>query len=229
MNKPPVTPDHTPPENGRRLVLFDFDGTLTTGDTFGAFLWYSVPLGRLIFGCFRLLAQVPRFLFERRKLRAERAKAGILYAFLGGKSRTTLHELGRRFYRNRLQTMLRPTLLDTLRQYKNAGDTVVVVSASMDIWLQPFCEAEDIGLICTMLAYENDVFNGAFSTPNCNREEKPRRIRDAFDLEQFSSVVAYGNSSGDAAMFALAQEAWYCYEDGRIEKYFSTFVRPTYL
>ena len=58
---------------------------------------------------------------------------------------------------------------------------------------------------------------GAFATPNCNREEKARRIRAAFDLQQFASIIAYGNSSGDAAMFALAQEAWYCGRNGALK------------
>jgi phosphatidylglycerophosphatase C len=206
-------------EKKPRLVLFDFDGTLTSGDSFGAFLWYSVSPGSLISGCFRLLFQLPGLLFALPKIRAERAKAAILHIYFGGKTRQALQEMGLRFYQNRLKTMLRPQLLETLRQYRDAGDTVVLVSASVDIWLQAFCDIERIALICTMLAYEQDVFRGAFATPNCNREEKARRIREAYDLHSFSTIIAYGNSSGDKAMFDLAQEVWFCSPNG-LEKVF---------
>ena len=201
----------------RRLVLFDFDGTLTKGDSFPAFLWFATPFSSMISGVFQLLFQLPQFFLLPAEKRAERAKAVVLSAFIGGKNRTTLLDLGRQFYQQRMQKMLRTELLETLRNYRDAGDMVVLVSASIDIWLQPFCEAEGISLICTELAYEQEVFKGTFSTQNCNREEKARRIRDAYNLNQYSAVVAYGNSSGDAAMFELAQEAWYCSNDGNLK------------
>lgn len=211
-------PDQIPQENQPRLVLFDFDGTLTKVDSFGAFLWFAVPLVRLILGCMKLLFLLPALFFIDRDLRAERAKALILNTFLGGKDRKALQKLGLSFYQHRLSSMLRPHVMQMLRQYRDVGDTVVVVSASMDIWLQPFCEAERISLICTVLAYEEDKFLGALATLNCNREEKARRIRDAYDLQKYSLIIAYGNSSGDAAMFALAHENWYCHPNGELSK-----------
>lgn len=217
MNKADLLNDSNPPGEGRRLVLFDFDGTLTKSDSFPAFLWYATPFHRLFFGAFQLLIQLPRLFFLPADKRAGRAKAAVLFAFLGGKDRGALQELGRRFYQRQLQKMLRSELLETLRHCRDTGDTVVLVSASVDIWLQPFCDAERISLICTELAYEQQMFKGAFSAPNCNRAEKARRIREAFDLKQYNQIIAYGNSSGDAAMFELAQEAWYCHRDGTLK------------
>lgn len=219
MNNPGSISNLTSPAHKPRLVLFDFDGTLTSGDSFGAFLWYSIPLGRLIAGCFKLLFHLPGLLLTPPEMRAERAKAFILHSFLGDKTRQALQEMGLRFYQNRLKTMLRPQLLERLRQHRDSGDTVALVSASVDIWLQVFCDVECISLICTMLAYEEDVFRGAFATLNCNREEKARRIREAYDLQQFSTIIAYGNSSGDQAMFNLASEVWFCSRNG-LEKMF---------
>ncbi len=218
MNKPGSKSNHVTPANKPRLVLFDFDGTLSCGDSFGAFLWYSIPVGSLISGCFRLLFQLPWLFLTPPEMRTERAKALILHTFLGGKTRQALQEMGLRFYQNRLQTMLRPQVLEMLRRHRDSGDTVALVSASVDIWLQTFCDVECISLICTMLAYEEEVFRGAFATPNCNKEEKARRIRETYDLQQFSTIIAYGNSSGDKAMFDLAQEVWFCNRNGALEK-----------
>ncbi len=200
------------------LVLFDFDGTLTQGDSFGRILWYAVPFQRLLVAGFKLLFFVPKLLFIPASARAERAKRKILQLFLGAQHRDALEALGRGFYQQQLPAMLRPALMALLRRYKAEYHTVVLVSASLDFWLLPLCTAEGIALICTNAAYENDLFTGHFSTPNCNRAEKARRIREIFDLEQFDRVIAYGNSSGDAAMLALAQEAWWCNPDGSLKK-----------
>lgn len=202
-----------------RLVLFDFDGTLTWGDTFGAFLLFSVPGWKLFTGMFLLLFKLPVLLFLEKNTRAERAKAAILEVFFVGKSRQELDRIGRSFCQNRLPALLRPQTIDILRASRDAGDTVAIVSASMDLWLRPFCEAEGITLICTELQYVQEVFTGYFATPNCNRREKAQRILEAFPLNQFVYIVAYGNSPGDAAMFGLAHEAWYCYPDGRMKKW----------
>jgi len=218
MNNTGSISNQAAPGKNPRLVLFDFDGTLTRGDSFGAFMWYAVPLRSLISGCFKLLFQLPWLLLAPPKIRAERAKAAILRVYFGGKTRHALHEMGLRFYQNRLPAMLRPQLLEILRQHRDSGDTVALVSASVDIWLQAFCDVECISLICTMLAYEEDVFRGNFATPNCNREEKSWRIRETYELRQFNTIIAYGNSSGDNAMFDLATEVWFCSRNGVLEK-----------
>lgn len=219
MNNTETNKTQDAAEEMRKLVLFDFDGTLTRGDTFGAFLWKMIPMGHLVIGCLKLLVTLPEILFTRKTARAERAKSIILSAFLGSKNRQQLQGLGKIFYQKHLSKMLRPELLETLRQYRDAGARVAVVSASMDIWLQPFCQAERIELICTELAYDLGVFKGRFATPNCNGDEKKQRILATYDLHQFNTVIAYGNSSGDSAMLMLADEAWYCSRDGQLKKW----------
>lgn len=202
-----------------RLVLFDFDGTLTKGDSLGSFLKYAVPWYALIIGSLLWLLRLPVLLFKKKNTMAEDAKAALLSVFFAGKTREDMRKLGADFYREQLSEMLRADLLQRLRRYRDAGDKVVVVSASIDVWLRPFCEEEDITLICTELSYENDVFKGCFSTPNCNRSEKARRIHQAFDLTSFRKIIAYGNSTGDAAMFEMAQEAWWVEPSGNLKKW----------
>jgi phosphatidylglycerophosphatase C len=124
------------------------------------------------------------------------------------KTEAELATLGARFCLERLPQFLRPTLLARLRQGHQSGARVVIVSASPDVWLRPFCAAEGFDLICTMLAFDAvGRFSGQLATPNCNGAEKARRIRAAYDLAAFARIVAFGNSAGDAAMLALAHEA----------------------
>ncbi len=51
-----------------------------------------------------------------------------------------------------------------------------------------------------------DRVTGRFDGPNCRGEEKVRRLREAFG-DDIRLEAAYGDTSGDRAMLALADEA----------------------
>jgi HAD superfamily hydrolase (TIGR01490 family) len=189
----------------KTLHLCDFDGTLTRSDSLLHFLWFVVPMPRLVVGAFRLSFKFLGLFFSG-KWSNSAAKAAVLAIYLEGKTRSELQTLGEAFCQQKLPLLLRTDLLNQLQLAQQAGETVVVVSASPDLWLEPFCRTAGFGLICTELSYESDIFRGQFATPNCNGPEKARRILAAYDLRAFDSIVAYGNSSGDAAMFDLAHK-----------------------
>jgi phosphatidylglycerophosphatase C len=195
-------------ENAKQLMLFDFDGTLTNTDSLWHFIWFAVPLPRLLWqgsGWIRRLL----FLAVRGQIHAESAKKLLLSQFFKGMTREELERLGSLFFRRKLPPLLRANVLRLLRHFVRQPDTrVVLVSASADVWLKAFCEAEQIGLICTELRYTAGRFDGQFVQENCNGAAKAARIRAALDIAAYSRVVAYGNSSGDQAMFDLAHEAW---------------------
>jgi len=193
------------PKQLRELHLCDFDGTLTRGDTLLQFLLFSVPIPKLLLGGILLIF---RFLglFISGKWSNATGKATVLEVYFKGESAENLIALGKEFYQQKLPRLIRPELLKKLRAYRQDGQTVVIVSASLDIWLAPFCEAENFGLLCTELAFISGKFNGKFATPNCNGIEKARRIQEAYALDDYDRIFAYGNSNGDAAMFQLAEE-----------------------
>lgn len=200
----------------KTLVLFDFDGTLTKGDSLLRFLLFALPPRGLFLGCILLLIKFIG-LFLSGRWSNERAKESLLGVFFEGRSQEYLEGLGTEFYKQQVIAMLRPEMLAKLREYRDSGETVVLVSASADVWLRPFCMAENILLVCTNLDFENGKFTGKLASPNCNGPEKARRIQTAFDLSAFEKIIAYGNSGGDAAMLALADESWMIRNDALIK------------
>jgi len=191
-----------------KLILFDFDGTLIKGDSLLRFLLFAVSPGKIVIGSFQVLIKFLALVLSG-SWTNERAKETLLAVFFKGQSQAELEALGTEFYKQRITTgMLRPEMLTKLREYRDSGDTVALVSASADIWLRPLCTAENILMICTKLDFENGKFSGKLASPNCNGPEKARRIQAAFDLPTFEKIIAYGNSSGDDAMLALANEGW---------------------
>lgn len=189
------------------LVLFDFDGTLTSSDSLLRFLLFAVPPLKLLTGAIVLAFQYLKTIWSGQWTN-EKGKEALLSIFFKGLTLEALEQLGTTFCRDKLPRILRPELLAMLREYRDAGAVVAIVSASPDTWLAPFCSAEQVQLICTGLHYEDGKYTGALATPNCNGPEKARRIRAAFDLALFQKIIAFGNSAGDLEMLALADEAY---------------------
>ena len=190
----------------KTLVLFDFDGTLTKGDSLRRFLWFAVPPGEYVQVLIRLTTLLFFWLVSGKWTR-HTAKEAILSACFKGKSKEFLFETGRRFCRQMLPTLWRSNIYNLMLDYKKTGARVMVISASIDIWLSPMAELEGVEWIGTELTFESGVFTGRFNTPNCRGAEKVVRLHKTLNINDFDKIIAYGNSAGDQDMLALAHEA----------------------
>ncbi len=189
------------------LVLFDFDGTLTRRDTLFAFLFFAkgfLPALGVVLKCSPWL--VLALLFPA--LRST-AKERLLAAAFKGWPQARLVDKGVAFCKKRLPGLLRPGGMAAIRQHRTNGHLCALVTASMDWWTAPFAAEQGLTLISTQGEVAGGVFSGKFAGPNCIGPEKVTRIRAVIDPERFERVIAYGDSNGDKAMLALAQEAHY--------------------
>lgn len=191
----------------RQLHLCDFDGTLAHGDSLRRFLWFALPASRLVWGSMVVAFKFFTLLFSG-KWSNEAGKAALLSTFFRGRTTVAMKALGAGFYSKKIPGLLRTDLLEKLRMAVKNGETVVIVSASLDLWLRPFCKLEGFDLLCTELKFMDGKFTGRLATPNCNGPEKAKRILAAYNLAFFDKITAYGNSTGDHAMFELADEVF---------------------
>jgi HAD superfamily phosphoserine phosphatase-like hydrolase len=83
---------------------------------------------------------------------------------------------------------------------------VAVVSASPENWVKPWCDARNIQCLATRLEVIDQKISGNIHGENCYGEEKVRRIKEAFRLEAYQRIIAYGDSRGDKEMLELADE-----------------------
>ena len=118
-----------------RIVLFDFDGTLTTRDTLIAFIRYVHGTRRTLAGFLRYLPQL--VMMKLHLYPNWKAKQKIFTHFFAGMSLDNFNNCCRRFAADN-HHLLRPQGLATLRQALDAGAQVMVVSASIDNWVDPF-------------------------------------------------------------------------------------------
>lgn len=197
----------------RPIVAFDFDGTLTTHDSFTAFLrWKAGPWGYLI----AAVALLPHFLAFCVHRDRGRLKAAACARFLSGTPAAALADLAERFAVTNAQAMLRPDAVDAWRRWRAQGALLVIVTASPEPIVQPF--ARGLGadlLIGTRLAVDTSGrITGALDGMNCRGPEKVRRLSAAFG-DGVALAAAYGDTSGDREMLAIADIKGYRLFQGR--------------
>ena len=188
----------------KRIYAFDFDGTLTTRDTLLAFIRYAKGTGAFLWGFLRhahLLVLMKLGLYPNWK-----AKQRVFSYFFKGMSLEEFYTLCRQFAADNRQ-LLRPEGVKTLQQAQADGAEVLIVSASIDNWVQPFFP--EVKVVGTQVEVKNGHLSGPFLTQNCYGEEKVRRILALYPDRSEYRLIAFGDSRGDKELLAFADEAHY--------------------
>ena len=197
----------------RPLVAFDFDGTLTTKDSFMTFLAWRAGPRRYALGLSRLGLASAAWLLHRDR---GRLKAAAVAEFLKGLPRAELEADARAFAEHFNRSLLRPDALATWRRWRAKGARMVIVTASPDILVAPFARALGAdALLGTTLAFDaEDRVTGALASENCRGPQKVARLRDLFGPD-IRLAAAYGDTAGDTDMLGLADEKGYRVFKGR--------------
>lgn len=202
-----------PAEGAAVVAAFDFDGTLTRGDTLLPFLLQVLGWRALFWSLLRcspwLLAYAMRLLDNHR------AKARLLRFCLGGRPAGELEAQARVFIAGHLAGAWRADMLDRLRGHQQAGHRCVIVSASPDIYLRAVAAHLGVAdLLCTRLEVRDGRLSGDMIGVNCHGQEKLLRLREwmarKFHDPRGVTLHAYGDSRGDTAMLAAADYPVFC-------------------
>ena len=188
------------------LALFDFDGTLTTRETFPDFMRYAVARPRLLAGGV-LLAPVV-FGYRRGWVAGNPTRASIVQVGLRGVDAVRLRTQGETFARDVLPGVLRPDAMARLQWHRERGDRIVVVSGGLDVYLAPWCATQGVELACSVLAERGGCITG-YAGPQCVGKEKVRRILALCDPQAYAAIHAYGDTHEDEAMLAMAHHRTY--------------------
>ena len=93
--------------------------------------------------------------------------------------------------------------------HKQQGHKVVVVSASIESWLKPWCEKHNLDIIATKIEIKDGTVTGKFLTKNCHAKEKYDRVKEAYNIGDYAYIYAYGDTCGDRELLELADESFY--------------------
>lgn len=191
------------PQPARNVVAFDFDGTLTTHDSYMAFLrWRSGPAPYAL-GLARLAPAGLAYLVHRDRGRIKEAATRV---FLRGVPRSEIMAGARTFADRVSASLLRPDALAAWKRWRGEAVRLVIVTASPDLIVAPFAYALGADtLLGTQLEFDaEDRATGRFTTANCRGAEKVVRLKAEFG-EGLVLKAAYGDTSGDREMLAMAE------------------------
>jgi len=189
------------------LALFDFDGTITRSDTWTAFLRFSATRPRIVAATVLLSPLIAGY--KAGWISARRSRPAVARVAFGGRRTIGVRALGQRYAREILPGVTRTRALERIDWHKRQGDTVVVVSASLDVYLEPWCSAIGVEVICTELEETNGRLTGRYVRGECSGAGKVDRIRERYDLARFPVIYAYGDTDEDREMLDLAHERYY--------------------
>jgi len=190
------------------MAFFDFDGTLTTGDTLMPFLKFVV--GKPVYYIKLLMISPVLVAYFLKLLRNDVAKQWVLKWYLSGYELDTLLALGEEFSCKVIPKLLRQEGMEKLRWHQGQGHECILVSASLDVYLASWSVSAGFdALLSSKLESNSGVVSGNLYGDNCFGEEKVVRIKEWLAGRKPEETFAYGDSNGDMPMLSLATVSMY--------------------
>lgn len=195
-------------EKKRKVAVFDFDGTLTTKDTFVEFIKYACGAWKFFFG---FLLYSPLLVLMKLRLYPNwKCKQKVFSFFFKGMD----HNEFRRYcdqFSEKIEEIKNPAVFAVFLQHISEGTDVYVVSASVDEWIIPFCNKYGVKDVIGTKAETDStgMLTGRFSTLNCYGQEKVNRFKETEPERDVYTLFAYGDSRGDKEMIEFADNGFW--------------------
>ena len=191
-------------DGSRFIAAFDFDGTLTTKDTFVEFICFTKGTWNLVTGFLRytpLLVLMILRLYPNYK-----AKQKVFSHFFKGMELKEFNQHCEAFA-TQCRYLMRREGMQAVKQAKSNGAETVIVSASISNWVKPCVKAD--AYLCTEVEVKDGRLTGRFLTNNCYGQEKVNRFLEKYPHRETYHLTAYGDSRGDKELLAFADESYY--------------------
>jgi phosphatidylglycerophosphatase C len=195
-------------QTGDHIAVFDFDGTLTTHDTFFRFLCRSRPWPHLTLD---LAATGHLLLLYAAGLVAnDRHKMALFARQFGDTPVESYRARAVEFSQHVLPGLLRPVAVARMHHHQAQGHKVLIVTASLTDWIQPWAESQGVTTLVGSRAQIRDGrLTGRLEGANCYGAEKLRRLLELFPNRDSYHLSVYGDSDGDRELLAAADHAYY--------------------
>jgi HAD superfamily hydrolase (TIGR01490 family) len=190
------------------IVAFDFDGTITTKDTLLAFICFAKGAPAFLVG---FLLYSPLLIAYKLKLYPNWKIKQLLFSFFfKGMKLSDFNKLCDDFC-SKSADIIRNQAINAIREHSERGDSLVIISASIENWVQPFADKLGIPVvICTKIEVDsNACLTGRLASDNCYGQEKIRRLLQLFPHRDDYYLVAYGDSKGDKNLLDFADKKFY--------------------
>ena len=205
---------HANKDHDREIFVFDFDGTITTRDTFALFLRYYTGTPRWLLNIMRLLPTFARYKLGRIDRHA--VKKAVVRRFFAGAIASDVEARAEQFAKDIIPGLVRPAAqdrLDALLAHPDCGsESLYICSASIGPYLRAWansCGIQKNHVMATELATKNERITGELQGYNVWGDNKVRRIFDQFAPHSVKILEAYGDTRGDREMLYAAKASFF--------------------
>ncbi|MDG0760496.1 HAD-IB family hydrolase [Klebsiella quasipneumoniae] len=195
----------------KNIAFFDFDGTITHEDTFTPFIYQSLDAKAIRRGKLRLLPYI--LAWKMGWLSASAIRQKVFHYAFAGKSQPEILQRGNDHSLAFIPRTLRENAMQRIAWHQARGDTVVVVSASLDVYLRPWCQQHNLELLCSEVEFQNGAATGKYQGGDCSGLAKKARILANYALTDYEAIFAHGDTPEDFAMLALATTQIYRWDE----------------
>jgi phosphatidylglycerophosphatase C len=179
------------------VAAFDVDHTLTTRDAFLPFVRDIVGLPAFGWAMAKMASVAIRSGVDRNAMKA------AVVSVLAGRDERAVRAAGVRHAEQLHRRWLRPHVVDRVHAHRERGHRVVLVSASLDVYLEPLATLLGAdAVLCTRLEVHDGRVTGRLVGRNCRGDEKAARLAEV--RASAATLWAYGDSRDDLAMLRVA-------------------------
>jgi len=189
------------------VAAFDFDGTITTKDTFIPYLKKAFGKRAVYLALFSLVGEAIKVgvgISNR-----DSFKEKIVAKLFVGQSLDKLQAIGKE-HAKEIERWFRPAAIKKIHWHNQQGHRLIMVSASLDLYLEPM--AKRLGfdeLLCTRLSAKNNVLSGRLLGANCRGIGKTVQLELLVGPLAGVELYAYGDSAGDKEMLEAAMHPFF--------------------
>jgi HAD superfamily hydrolase (TIGR01490 family) len=197
-------------EVGRKLAIFDFDGTAIRGDSFIPYLLLVYILS-LFWAPRRFLSislQTPKVIkgvthYLMGRLDPRSLKEILLSSCLRDMPLVHINRINGLFHKL-FRFLVKKRILQALLELKGEGCTIVLLSASPDLYLKAFRDPFRFDfLISTRVEIIGDRVTGRIIGENCKGAEKVKRLQEIFTKEEIGNAISYADSKSDTSLMNI--------------------------
>ncbi len=199
-------------ENSKKISIFDLDGTLTRTDTYLPYLigflkrnpkrWLKAFILPFAVAIYYLKIRDNQWL-----------KTIFLTVILGGETKESIVTWNKIFLDKLFAEGLRKDIVDILKERQNAGDIVMLSTASLDVYVPEIQNRFAIDhLICTNTLWQDGCLTGDLDGNNCYGLEKLAKVKAYMEKNNILGEISmYSDHSSDWPLMDYADKAYAVY------------------
>lgn len=190
----------------KKLAIFDIDYTITKKETLMELFKYVIK------NDMKNIRFLPRAIYcgimYAVKIYDEKKVKEKFLRFIDGINEQDLAVLVKRFYHEKLKTILYEDALNMMKKLKGEGYDIYLISASPEFYINEFYNIKEVDkIIGTKFDFKDGIFTRKMQGENCKGQEKVRRLMEIIKNEQievdFKESYMFSDSLSDKPLLDL--------------------------